>query len=264
MSIMENPPQSPAAPETEPRPAARPAAAPSGPVRYDPLNLSRRPFLNSRPVVRISLLLWVFGLLLLLGNVSLFWSYLSESEDKRAEIAGGQEEIQRRQGEVQDLESRLDGIDLEDLNGEIRFLNQKIAERTFSWNRLFDHLAQVLPNDVRLVRLSPVTGDQARQAGRGGRARQAEVREGQVMLEILGEARSDEQLDRFVDNLFTHPFADPNLAREETLEEGNVVRFELTVQYIPGAESQNVIVEEVLDPGAAPAPSPAPAPEGRR
>src|SRR6185295_8868399 len=58
-----------------PRPA--PAAAPSvRRERMEPLNLARRPFLNSRPVVRIALLLWVLGFLLLLGNVSLFWGYL--------------------------------------------------------------------------------------------------------------------------------------------------------------------------------------------
>jgi Fimbrial assembly protein (PilN) len=255
VSIMENPPQSQISPEPAPAaPAARPSPAPpAGPVRYDPLNLSRRPFLNSRPVVRASLLLWLLGLVLLLGNVSLFWSYLSESEDKRAEVARGAEAVQRRQAEALELESRLDGIDLKDLNAEIRFLNQKIAERTFSWNRLLDHLSRVMPNDVRLSRLVPATGDQARRGGRSsGRAPQGRIREGQVTLQILGEARSDEALDRFVENLFAHPFADPNLARQERPEQDNVWRFELTVQYIPGAEAQNVIIEEEAPPAAAP------------
>ncbi len=77
-----------------------------------------------------------------------------------------------------------------------------------------------------------------------------------MTLQIFGEARSDEALDRFVENLFAHPFAEPNLAREERLEQDNILRFELTVQYIPGAEAQNVIVEEEA-PAAAP-------PGGRR
>ena len=84
MSLMETQ-QTPQ--EAGPPPAVRLAAAPSVPVRVDPLNLARRPFLNSRPVVRVSLILWMLGLLLLLVNVSLFWSYLSSSKDKRAEIA---------------------------------------------------------------------------------------------------------------------------------------------------------------------------------
>jgi Fimbrial assembly protein (PilN) len=254
VSIMENPPRSQTSPEPEPTPAARPAAAPpSGPVRFDPLNLSRRPFLNSRPVVRVSLLLWLLGLLLLLGNVSLFWSYLSESKDKRAEVARGEQAIQQRQKEAQELENRLDGINLKDLNAEIRFLNEKIAERAFSWNLLFDHLSRVMPNDVRLSRLTPVTGEQARRAGRSsGRARQSQVQDGRVTLQILGDARSDEALDLFVKNLFALPFANPNLAREERLEQEDVVKFELTVEYIPGADAQNVIVEEEAPPAPAP------------
>ena len=43
-----------------PRPAAAPAA-PAGNPRAESLNLARRPFGNSWPVVRISLLLWLLG-----------------------------------------------------------------------------------------------------------------------------------------------------------------------------------------------------------
>jgi Tfp pilus assembly protein PilN len=273
MSIMspENPTQThqQPAPDPEPRPAARPAAAPSGPVRVDPLNLSRRPFLNSRPVVRVSLILWVLGLLLLLLNVSLFWNYLTSSEDKRAEIVQGEQEIKRGQAEVKELEARLDRIDLGKLNARILFLNGKIEERTFSWNLLLDRLAEVLPNDVRLNRLSPLTGDKAQQQtrGRGSRGtRRGQTRDGQVALSITGETRDDEALLRFVDNLFAHPaFADPNLIREERSEENNVVKFELTVQYVPGSLSQNVVIEEEAPTVVEEAPpSGAPAPGGPR
>lgn len=258
MSLMspENPPEA----REAPAPVAL-AAPPSGPVRYEPLNLSRRPFLNSRPVVRASLLLWVLGLLLLLGNVSLFWNYLSVSEDQRAEVVRGVEAIQRREAEARQLESRLDSINLEDLNERIRFLNTKIAERTFSWNLLLDHLAQVLPNDVRLNRLNPATGEQVRRSGQGSRsASRGPAREGQVTLEILGETRSDEALDRFVDNLYDHPtFEYPNLTRQEQLQESGIVRFEMIVQYVPGRglQTPNVVIEEMpATPGAAPAPAP--------
>lgn len=265
---MENPPATPQ-PAPDPRPAARPAAPPSGPIQIDPLNLARRPFLNSRPVVRVSLILLLLGLLLLLVNVTLFWSYLSSSEDKRAEIARGAEEIDRRQAEVRQLDSRLASIELTELNEEITFLNGKIRERTFSFNLLLDHLAKVLPNDVRLNRLDPELGEPARGArGRRG-SRRATVPEGQVELVITGETRDIEALDRFVANLFAPPFANPDLVRYEQSEDGsNIVRFEVTVQYVPGNQSQNVVIEEVpvieeeeAPPGSA---SPSPAPGGQR
>jgi Tfp pilus assembly protein PilN len=237
-------------PETaaEPRPPlSRPAAAvDAGPDRMEPLNLARRPFLNSRPVVRTALLLWLIGLLLLLGNVSLFWSYLSSSADKRQQIAQGEREIERQDRAARQLQGRLDGIDLERQNEQIDFLNEKIEERTFSWSLLLDRIAEALPNDVRLVRLAPETAEKA--AGRGRRSQstlKSRKVEGQVALTITGETRSDEALLRFVDNLFAHPaFADPNLLREERQEQDGLVRFELTMQYIPGKPLQGIVVEE--------------------
>ncbi len=229
----------------EPQPSSRPGPAPAAPPpvfrreRMEPLNLARRPFLNSRPVVRVSLLLWVLGLLLLLGNVSLFWSYLERSADKRQQIARGGQEIARQQAAAAQLQSRLDNIDLERQNEQVDFLNEKIEERTFSWSLLLDRLAEVLPNDVRLTRLTPRTEDPAGgQSRRSRTARSQPRREGQVPLQITGETRNDEALLRFVDNLFAHPaFVDANPTREERLENG-LVRFELSVQYIPGKAPQ--------------------------
>ena len=235
MSTLDHTPEVAAEPPP-PRPA--PAAAPSvRRERMEPLNLARRPFLNSRPVVRIALLLWVLGFLLLLGNVSLFWGYLSSSADKRQQIARGAQEVARQQRAAAQLQGRLDNIDLVRQNEQVDFLNQKIEERTFSWSLLLDRLAEVLPNDVRLTRLTPRTDERAEGAGSSARSRPARGkprREGQIPLSITGETRNDEALLRFVDNLFAHPaFVDPNPTREERLE-NNLVRFELSVQYIPG------------------------------
>ena len=147
--------------ETPDIPPRRPAVLtpPAPPLeRVDPLNLAGRPFLNSRPVVRVSLLLWVLGLLLLLANVSLFLSYRERSADKREQIARGEAEIQRQQALATDLQRQLDSFELEAQNRRIEFLNKQIQERTFSWSQLLDRIAERLPNDVRLNRLTPLTG----------------------------------------------------------------------------------------------------------
>jgi Tfp pilus assembly protein PilN len=261
-----------------PEVAAEPSSAPPAPAsvppparldRMEPLNLARRPFLNSRPVVRVSLLLWVLGLLILLGNVSLFWSYLSSSADKRQQVARGQEEIARQQRGASQLQSRLDSIDLERQNEQIDFLNQKIEERTFSWSLLLDRLAEVLPNDVRLTRLSPQTEKNRGEPRRSRAAAPSKPRrEGQVPLYITGETRNDEALLRFVDNLFAHPaFADPNPTRKER-QENDLVRFELSVQYIPGgppkgAAAETPTIEEAPQPGNPAPATPAPPSGGR-
>ena len=251
-------------PETPPasRPAVRsvpPAAAPAANAnpRAESLNLAGRPFGNSRPVVRISLLLWLLSLALLLGNVSLFRSYLSNSADKRAQIASGEEEIAKQQRNVDQLQGRLNGYDLFQLNDQTDFLNTQIDARTFSWSLLLDRLAEVLPNDVRVNRLVPMTAAKAeQQTQRERNARRGRAREGEVPLTISGETRSDEALLRFVDNLFAHPaFGDPNLLRESRGDEGsNVVKFDLTVTYLPGGPPRGVVVEEAPagTPGTTP------------
>ena len=224
-----------------------PPAPPAEPLdRVEPLNLARKPFLNSRPVVRVSLLLWLIGLALLLWNVVQFQRYLEDSAEKRAQIEQGDREIARQRKASSDLETQLAGLDLDKLNEQVEFLNQKIDERTFSWSLLLDRIAEVLPNDVRLVRMTPRTGDRDRAASTQ-RARQATGNAPRrILLEISGETRNDGALLQFVDNLFAHPaFADPDLTREERQEEtGNLVTFELKVQYIPGGAPQGAVIEE--------------------
>lgn len=259
-------------PAERPAPPAPPAAArPLAPSeRREPLNLARRPFTNSRPVVRAALLLWLFGLLLLLGNVALFWGYLSGSAEKREELARLKQQVERERQTIRNLESRVDGLELEQQNRQVRYLNRKIAQRAFSWSLLFDRVAETLPDQVRLIRLTP-TGmeDSEREALRD----QVEEDEDRVTLTISGVAKSDEALLQFVDNLFAHPaFDHPDPTRDTREEDTNQVRFDLTVTYLPGERTSRdvVVVEEEAPPtlpgGLAPPPQQPPAagtPEGR-
>jgi hypothetical protein len=273
-------------PETPAVPLRRPMAlaAPPPPLeRVDPLNLAGRPFLNSRPVVRVSLLLWALGLLLLLANVSLFWSYRERSADKREQIARGEAEIQRQQAAADDLQRQLDSFNLEAQNKQVEFLNKQIKERTFSWSQLLDRIAERLPNDVRLNRLTPLTGKKAeQQLQRSSGSRRAASASDRVTLSITGESRNDDALSSFVERLFQPPFADPNLIHEEREEDGKTLKFEISVQYRPdpppastaggadgaGGSSAAPRIEELPMPGATPPPSPLkpaapPAPGGR-
>jgi Tfp pilus assembly protein PilN len=241
-----------------PRPAVPPPAEPVGNPRADSLNLARRPFGNSRPVVRAAVLLWLLGLALLLGNVYLFRSYLSDSADKRARIARGEEQIAKEQKDIQSLQSRLNGYDLVQLNDRIDFLNTQIDARTFSWSLLLDRIAAVLPNDVRLTRLVPMTGSKAKREVQGGgrSARLGKLREGEVGLSISGVTRSDEALLQFVNHLFAPPFKEPHWTQEQRADDGgNLVKFELTVTYRPGGTPRSAVVVEGT-PGSAATPAP--------
>jgi Tfp pilus assembly protein PilN len=233
-------------------PASRPAPAPL--ERMQPLNVARRPFTNTRPVTRIALLLWLLGLLLLLGNVSLFWNYLSGSGEKRAELGRMETQVANESQAVSRLEARLAASGLDKQNLQVRFLNRRIAERTFSWSLLFDRLAEVLPAGVRLNRLAP--SGLVDKESRDFTETQTQ-RDNRVTLTISGEAKSDEEPLRFVDNLFAHPaFEEPDISSESREDDG-LVKFEIKVMYLPAGTPQAapIVIEEQSVP-ATPPPAP--------
>jgi Tfp pilus assembly protein PilN len=197
------------------------------------LNLASRPFINTRPVVRVAVILWALGVLLLTANVVLFVGYLNSSRETRAKLAQMREQVEVQRGSIARLDTRIGTLNLEQQNRMALFLNHVIAERTFSWSLLFDRLAQVLPDGVRLLHLTPSNVvqkdfDAALRAGR-------EQRRQPVVLAMSCEAKNDEALLRFVDNLFAHPaFAEPNLLSESQMDNG-LVKFDLNVQYQPAS-----------------------------
>lgn len=197
------------------------------------VNLARRAFVNSRPVRRATVLLWVLGALVLGADVWLYRSYFVGSSEKARRLAEVEEAIAGEHQRIAALEARLSGMNLAQQNQTVEFLNRKIGERSFAWSQLFDDLTEVLPQDVRLERLDPEgAGDRRRQGLAGGAA--ADGGPPAVTLVITGEARNDEALLALLDALFDHPaFHDPNPQREAR-SEGSMLRFDLTVGYLPG------------------------------
>jgi Tfp pilus assembly protein PilN len=201
----------------------------------DRLNLSRRPFVNSRPVTRAAALLWVLGSVLLLTNVFIIWSYLASSREKRAEVKAGQGGLATERQVVARHEEQVARLDLGRQNEEVAYLNGKIAQRTFSWSRLFDRLAEVLPADVRLQQLTPRGLADERQERQAVRRPATRRTTDLVTLQISGQAKSDEAILEFVDNLFAHPaFAEPNLTHQAHEKDG-YIRFAVGVTYLPNA-----------------------------
>lgn len=225
----------PTKPDPEAVARALAASAPHEPTG-DFLNLSQRPFRNNRPVVRAALLLWLGGAILLAINVSSFWDYLSGSADKRAQIAKGAEDLARRETAVRQLEVRLDSYDLGANNEKVDFLNEKIAQRTFSWSLLLERIGEVLPNDVRLNQLEPAS--EAKPGNRSARSRRRpqDAPEGSIPLAITGQSRSFEALLRLQSNLFAHPAfgSYPNVSTQTRNDEDNLITFDLSALYVPG------------------------------
>jgi len=196
-------------------------------------NLASRPFVNQRPVRRLALLLALVAILLTAWNVVSWWRVGSGSATRQRELSRLEAETTAARSRLATIEQDLAARHLAAENLRAEFLNERIAQRTFGWNELFDRLAEVLPDGVRLRSLSPSLGSSRR------RTTQPVATEGRrsVELGIRAEATDDESMLQFVDRLYAHPsFATPNLARESR-ERGGRIAFDLTVTFFPGGDS---------------------------
>lgn len=221
---------SPSPQHARPRSSGGDVLAPGGP------NLARRPFTNQRPVKRISLLLLVLGLALLLVDVWLYSSYVSTRRATATELTEIEAAIVEERRAMNAAADRLQSAEVERQNELVRFMNQRIAERTFGWSVLFDRLALLLPDDVRLVNLAPSFEESEERRLPGlQRAADETLPSRQVNLGITALARDGEAILEFIDALFADPaFERPNLSRETTSNTGEV-QFQLSVTYLPAA-----------------------------
>jgi Tfp pilus assembly protein PilN len=218
-------------------------------------NLARQPFVNHRPVRRLAALAWLVAVALLAFNVWVYWRHFSSRGEQRSELAELEARTAGEQALVDAALATLDGLDLDWQREQITFLNARIAERTFSWSALFDHLVEVLPEDVRVERLTP----QSDSRGRDRRATRGPSDE--VVLEITGAAEKDEALLELVDAFFAHErFSRPNL-RVESRQGSNRVDFSMSVVYRPDARRAVEAIEAEPEPPGGEEAAPATEPE---
>lgn len=196
------------------------------------LNLASRPFVNRRPVQRISLFIWAAGLLLAVVNGFLFWDYLSGQGETESGLQDVVAQLEEESALLQSAQDRLVGLETDELNSKIEFVNLRIQQRTFSWSRLFDVLATTLPDEVRLTSLAPRFEEASQRRRRRGAASSPD----EVLLEVRGEAKSSEALLSFLDRLFAHPaFGNPDLHQEAARLDRNVIVFSVSTSFRPDA-----------------------------
>lgn len=217
------------------------------------LNLARLPFVNRRPVRRLAMVLWLLAVALAAFDLYLYGNYVAGSRDARERLAAVETDIEEEERLIAEARAELGALDVAVLNRRATFVNARIAERTFSWSRLFDDLAEVLPGSVRLSVLTPQF---ATEEGAGGRLRRAEagLEEGEVALDLRGEAKNGEALLAFIDQLFAHQaFRAPNLEREAESASGTV-EFSLKAVYrtAAGPPAADAAVPEAETDGGAP------------
>lgn len=210
-------------------------------TRFQDLNLSRRPFLNRRPVRRLTAALWVLAAVLTVLTGWLYFQHFTGSRLTGEQQVEVRERIEKEARQIADLRARMQTLEVATDNAEARYLNRRIEERAFSWSALFDHLTEAMPGRVRLTSLSPQFAERDSR-----RRRNDSLGTEDVQLAIRGTAKSDQDLLAFVDLLFAHDrFRAPDLLSENRVEGGeyefvlNVVyRSALTVAEAPPSEQE--------------------------
>ena len=102
------------------------------------VNLSSRPFRNTRPVVRVAIALWVLGGFLLIDNVWRYGSHAAGFSSTQSELETTEAKIDASEAEIQELERELASLDIDEHNQGRAYLNTLIARRTFPWGLLFE------------------------------------------------------------------------------------------------------------------------------
>jgi len=189
-------------------------------------------------VVRVAILLGLLGLLLAAANLLAYWSFSLGQGEKQDRLEATRRSIVEEGEAIRGLEERRQQIDLESQNEQVRFLNRKIEQRTFSWSLLFDTLTEILPRDVRISRLgleslSEDEVERRRTSPRRTSRNEGELRAGEILLGIDGEARNYDAFLELLDALFQSPaFRQANPSGDTKIQSG-IFRFRLQAIYLP-------------------------------
>jgi type IV pilus assembly protein PilN len=182
-------------------------------------NLASRPYRDYRPVWAVAAALLLLTGALFAYNLSTAWRYFATTQETRAEIADLETSIAKERVRAADARAALARYDTVSLRTRSRFVNDRIAERAFSWSGLLDDLERVVPNDVRLVRLDPNPT--------GG---------GAYEISMDCRAKTDEGMVDLIQSFFASArFSQPTPSSEAMLE-GGTYRFSIKVRYQPSPQ----------------------------
>jgi hypothetical protein len=178
-------------------------------------NLSTRPFYNDRLIHALLIALAIVALALTAYNASRIVSLRGGQGEAglRAERAEARAVEMNRAAVT--IRGALKPKDLEATAVDAREVNDIIAGRTFSWTDLFNQLEKTLPDDVRILSITPRV-----------------ERDGRMLIAMVVVARQAEDVDAFVSRLeATKTFA-RLLSHQETVNQEGLLETVLEGQYL--------------------------------
>jgi hypothetical protein len=182
------------------------------------LNLASRPYRDYRPVYAVVVVTSLVIAYLMLNNIDTFYHYRRSTSTTRADIERFDAQADQEYRRAQAVDAQLKSLNLAALDGQTRFINSQLAQRSFSWSELLDHLENVVTDDVRIVSINPVFDPS-----------------GIVRLQLNCEGKTPDSMTkmmtRFIaEGSFTDPF--PSV---ETAQDKGGFTFAMKVDYKPSS-----------------------------
>ncbi len=181
-------------------------------------NLASRPKLNTRPVWLVVACAGTIALILMVVNIRL---YVASSQALSEQILRRDTLQERRDALADELgthASVLEQVPWRSFGARVMAVNAVLAEHRFSWTDLLDHLAAVLPWQVRMVSVSPSLSEDG------------------AMLSLTAVSQDRNGFLELLDRMVEDPhFDEPIPKRESWPEGGKSVEyfFTMTVLYLP-------------------------------
>jgi len=119
------------------------------------LNLASKPYRDYRPYIAVMAIGWLLVALMALNNLDTWYRYQHDTKATRDEIDALERQAGVERTKLQTSQQRLHSINVPLMTEQAQYVNSRLAERAFSWSELLDRLERVLPDDVRLLSISP-------------------------------------------------------------------------------------------------------------
>jgi hypothetical protein len=176
------------------------------------LNLAEQPFIS--PLIStviptaLALVVLVFTAINIFALFSIQWG----NEDNEAMIREARQQTELKVYEIDKIEEQLLSMDVKEYRSRATAANGIISRYTMSWTRLFNRMEEIVPKDLRMLRISPELKDQV------------------MELRLRVAVKNQKVVRDFIGNMDNSPhFSDVILLSEVPYEDGMI--FELTVQY---------------------------------
>jgi Tfp pilus assembly protein PilN len=182
--------------------------------RHYRLNLARRPFVNTTVPMLVALLAVAALIAFSAFNATVFFGARADAKGYHTQIESTGAEMDLLRSEIADVTTQLQEAHPEEIRGELNYANELIIRRSLSWTRLFDRLEELVPIELKMLRISPV------------------VRGQRVELNWRVQVPRQEVIRTFISTLESSPYFDDVRLRSETpAESGNGSVWEMTVAY---------------------------------